>query len=200
MGAEMETRICACGCGQAFRVMAASKQKFASQSCEALVTPGGYAAVMKASQKKRGQFKPIPENASGQVGTVELAKILGLSYPTLNNWIKAGRITPLPGESRNKTFDLAQVRKQLEKTSGAPPAPAVHEATPHRKPDKIAAPAPEGDESFDAICLMARSRALAAYRQELREQSEAAAGAGDHELGFALLKEYVRAEAGIPGL
>lgn len=109
---QMESRRCACGCGQDFRVMSTSQQKYASQACEALITPGGMNMIRKNTFRKP-RVRAIAQTAEGQIGSTELAKLLGVSYQTIYNWMKTGKITPVEGEGRNKVFDVAQVREQV---------------------------------------------------------------------------------------
>ncbi|MGZ6309175.1 MAG: helix-turn-helix domain-containing protein [Bdellovibrionota bacterium] len=145
----METRTCACGCGQTFRVANISNQRYASLEHEALVTPGGMNEVRKRTAKKAARARLIPKDATGQVGSMELAKILGISYQTLFHWMKSGKIRPLSGTERNKVFDIAQVRIQLGQETGEPEAAApALEATDASLSERIEAlpeyePAPE---------------------------------------------------------
>lgn len=120
MTQEMEMRACACGCGMGFKCIATSPQRYACAQCEANVTPGGYTAIL--ARKKRAALKAIPENATGEVGTVELSKLLGVSYQTVVNWTKCGKITPTDPAARQKKYDLSIVRTQVQTHMGIEPA------------------------------------------------------------------------------
>lgn len=158
---EMETRQCACGCGLPFRCLSSSTQKYASQNCQASVTPGGYAEVMKLS-KKRVRMKDLPPNASGVVSSNELAKMLGVSYQSIYLWTKSGRIVPIDDRGRNKKYDLADVRRRL--TTGKPQetiiesrkeAVASHEAVPSQEEK-----APERSRMDQSVAISAEDAQL----------------------------------------
>ena len=218
----METRTCKCGCGQTFKVATISQQRFASQACEAEVTPGGMEAVMKRTGKKHGAFRAIPPDRHGVVGSTELLGILNITYMQLFNWCKQGRIKPLPSESRNKTFDLDQVRAQLagstrpaRVTTSEPQVQAGSSAVPPAKVGRpksvpeIAGDRPaaqiqlvgepkliklaQTDEAFDVDVLLAIAERSAVRKYRKRIRA-LAESATDPVIQLALLKRYVALE------
>lgn len=109
---ELVTRRCACGCRLTFRCFPTSPQTYASRNCEASVTPGGFVTMMRETSRK-SRIRKIPAEAKGEVSSMQLADMLGVSYQTIFHWTRAGQITPVPSQERNRKYDLAKVREQL---------------------------------------------------------------------------------------
>lgn len=197
---EMETRICTCGCGLAFRCMKTSSQTFASQQCQASVTPGGMAELLKHTKRKTA-VKELPENVSGIVGSAELAKTLGVSYQSIYLWTKSGRIVPLDEPGRNKRYDLADVRRRLtaSKRSETTEVRGIPEV---RKEAIVAMEAPriimeeksvENTRKVDSpVSADTPERAaFRAYRVALNKRLSAVRSDGDEKQELALLRQMV---------
>jgi hypothetical protein len=65
MGIELETRACTCGCGNSFKCLPGSKQKYASAYCQELAT--GEAPAMTSKRRGRPKKKREDEMMTGNI-------------------------------------------------------------------------------------------------------------------------------------
>lgn len=195
---EMQTRTCQCGCGLAFRCLASSSQKFASQSCQAAVTPGGMAEVMKQT-KKKSTMKEIPPDALGVVSSNELAKLLRVTYQTVYLWTKSGRIVPVDPGSHRKQYNLADVRRRLSNGRSAEmavPTDKIRPLTDARTAQDAPRPmdgntSGEGARTADSLGGTPERAAFMAFRAALKRKATAVRAAGDSQQELALLRRII---------
>jgi len=88
--------------------MAKSLQHFASRECEESGQP-------RTRKRRCSQPRSIPEDMHGQVKSSELAKILGISVPTVFLWTKSGKLKAVDSNSKYKQYDLDYIRELLKK-------------------------------------------------------------------------------------
>lgn len=168
--------------------------------------------MMNATMKKRGSFKPIPPDRRGEVTSNELAKLLGVTYQSIFQWTKSGRITPIPSEIRNKKYDLDTVRAQLSGLPAAPwpkaqlssptepPSPKAQPGSgepkrsnpPRKSVPEIAGERPSGDP-FETERDRALKAALKVYRKKLLRIADQAEAEGDFRLQAQVLKHCMGA-------
>lgn len=119
---QMESRTCQCGCGQSFRVLTTSPQRYSSEFCrETHRRPASWMQLSKglySRERVRTIFLRVAEamegvEINGPLTMSQLSDVLKVSTGTLKAWAHAGRIPYQRLKSGTWQFDFNQVREAL---------------------------------------------------------------------------------------
>ena len=117
MSETLVSRSCACGCGQTFRCMPGSPQKFAARLCEAEKTEGGLGELHRRDIKAKSiRDRSIRFKApAGFVNSRQLSEALGLSLWMVQEWSRLGKIPCYRPGPRLVHFKVEEVRAAMKK-------------------------------------------------------------------------------------